>query len=269
MKSRSSGAAMSLGGVAILAACACGTSSRIAQLTNTYGLTDGLKGIHPWFVIAGSILIVAGLWRREHRAAMLGTMGVGSLFLGELLAPPMSVHSGVSLTSSQISGLAASIVAAILLIAAFYRAYPSRIPSASLTAVTGAALATGCNCCLITMAIAAPGRVLLPDQGWASANLTFYLIAMALVVTGLARLSGFRAAGLALIGQAFLYFWLELPYSAMPTISLHGVNVNFIIKYPMMILGAAVVMTAFVLAYRTEEKSIVQTARVPEPAFGD
>src|SRR5215469_10368101 len=218
VNTQSSATAMSLAGVATLAACACGTSSRIAELTNSYGITQDLKSIHPWFVIAGSLLIVAGLWQRQQRAAMLGTVGVTLLLLGEILAAPMSVHAATALTGAQIAGFAASIGAAVLLVAAFYRAFPSRMPSATLMAMTGSAMATGCNCCLITMAIAAPGRVYLPDQAWVSANLTIYLVSAALIATGLGRLSGVRAAALAVAGQAFLYFWLELPYSAMPTI---------------------------------------------------
>ncbi|HEY8666368.1 MAG TPA: hypothetical protein VIL86_06870, partial [Tepidisphaeraceae bacterium] len=208
MKRNAPGTGMSLSGVAVLAACACGTSSRIAQIGKSFGISGNLHSVHSIFVAVGSTLIVAGLWRRDRRAAGIASVAVGLLLLGELLAPPMSVKVGGHLSAAQILGFAASLLAAVSLVASFFRAYPSRIPAASLTAMSGAAMATGCNCCVITMALAMSSRALLPGQTWAGANLTFYSIAAVLMAVGLGRLGGFGAAAVAVIGQAFVYFWL-------------------------------------------------------------
>ena len=269
MKLKAPGTRMSLSGVAVLAACACGTSSRVAQITNSFGISNNLHSVHSLFVVFGSALIVAGLWQRERIAAAIGSVAVGLLLLGEFLAPPMSVHAGTALSIVQMMGFVMSLLAAVGLVAAFYRAFPSRNPKASLTAMSGAVMAMGCNCCLVTMALAAPGHVLLPGQAWAGANLTIYTIAAALMATGLSRLGGWGPAAMAVIGQAFLYFWLELPYSALPSFTLNGVDANFMIKYPMMLAGSLTVMSAFVLAYRTEEKRIDAPPSLAEPAFGD
>lgn len=269
MKPDFSGARLSLPGVAVLAACACGTSSRLAQISNSFGISENLRSIHPMFVVLGSALIVGGLWRRERRAAGIGAIAVALLLLGELLAPPMSIKAGTLLTGTQILGFIISVLAAIGLVAAFYRAYPSRNPAAALTAMSGAVMAVGCNCCLVTMALAAPGRALLPGHAWAGASLTFYLIAATLMAAGLGRLGGLGASAVAVVGQGFVYFWLELPYSALPAFTLRGVDANFMIKYPMMFAGSLIVMSAFVLAYRTQEKRVSAPPSLAQPAFGD
>jgi hypothetical protein len=85
------------------------------------------------------------------------------------------------------------------------------------------------------------------------------------MVIGLARLGGPLPAFIALAGQAWIYFWLELPYSKLPAVTLHGVNINFVIKYPMMLLGTLTVMGAFALAYRDQEARVI--SRVTEPAI--
>ena len=269
MKRDSSGTGMSLSGVAVLAACACGTGSRIAQIGHSFGVAGSLHSVHAIFVAVGSALIVGGLWQRERIAAGLGLAAVALLMLGEFLAPPMSVHAGAAVSVAQIFGFISSLIAAVLLVAAFYRAYPSRNPSASLTAMSGSVMALGCNCCLVTMALAAPGRVFLPGETWAGSSLTFYAIGAALMATGLGRLGGFGAAAVAVLGQAFVYFWLELPYSALPSFTLRGVDANFMIKYPVMLAGALTVMGAFVLAYRTQEKRVFAPPSLPSPSFGD
>ena len=269
MKLDSAGTGMSLSGVAVLAACACGTGSRIAQISNSFGFSQNLHSVHSIFVMVGSALIVMGLWRVERRAAILGTIAVGLLLLGELLAPPMSIKLGTPLSAAQIFGFVSSLFSAVWLVAAFYRAFPSHNPSASLIAMSGAVTAVGCNCCLVTMALAAPGRVLLPTQAWAGSSLTFYLIAAVLMAVGLGRLGGIGAGAVAIIGQAFVYFWLELPYSSLPRFQIRGVDATFLIKYPMMFTGALIVMSAFVLAYRRQEKRVIPAPSLPSPAFGD
>jgi hypothetical protein len=75
---------------------------------------------------------------------------------------------------------------------------------------------------------------------------------------------GALPAFIALAGLPWIYLWLELPYSKLPAITLHGVNINFIIEYPVMRLGTLTVMSAFALASRNQESRVM--SRVAESA---
>ena len=268
MRQDSTGSGVSLLGVAALAACSCGTSSHLGGFSGTFGHPAGAAQIHPFFVAVGSVLILAGLWRHEIRVRLLAVLGVAMLLASELLARPMSILPGVPLTTSQISGFTLSLLAAVALVAAFYNAYSFKESGAALTAMTGSAMALGCNCCLVTMGLTGMARLAFPSATWLFENVTVYSVAVTLMATGLFRIAGIVPAVTAVIGQAFLYFWLELPYKSMPDIIVHGANVNFIIKYPMMLVGAGAVMAGFAYAYRRQEVPGT-SSRIPEPAFGD
>lgn len=269
MQSDSTRTGMSMTGVAVLAACACGTSAGLGRLSTSFGAASATAQIHPFFVGAGGLFILAGLWQSGVLVRALALLGVSLLLISEILTPPMSLHGETHLSAVQIGGLIASLAAAVALVAAFFRAYRTQNPSASLTAMSGAAMATGCNCCLVTMGMTGTLHALLPDQMWVSQTLTVYIAAASLMAIGLFRLRGVVPATMAVIGQAFLYYWLELPYSSLPAITAHGVNVNFVIKYPMMLAGALLVMSAFAFAYREEEIKNLVPNRVPSSAFGD
>ena len=269
MQSESTRAGMSMTGAALLAACACGTSAGIGRLTGSFGAPSGTAQIHPLFVLAGGAFIVAGLWRLGTSIRALALLGTALLIASEVLTPPMSLHGSSNLSAVQIGGLVAALLAAAALVAAFFLAYRSRQPSASLMAMSGAAMASGCNCCLVPMGMTGSLHALLPAQSWVSQTLTIYVVAASLMAIGLFRLRGFVPATMAVAGQAFLYFWLELPYSALPSITMHGVSVNFVVKYPMMFAGALMVMSAFAYAYQTQESEALTSDRAQTPAFGD
>src|SRR5437879_6145588 len=118
MKSNSVGTGMSLSGVAALAACACGTSSGIGRLTSSFGYPGSTRSVHPFFLAAGAILIVWGLWNRNRRAALFSLVAMIFLGLGEFLTPPMSLGNA-RLDGTQILGLSFSLVAAVFLVIAF------------------------------------------------------------------------------------------------------------------------------------------------------
>ena len=50
---------------------------------------------------------------------------------------------------------------------------------------------------------------------------------------------------------------------------LNGVNVNFVIKFPMMFAGAMLMMGAFALAFRGRESVGHASNRVAATVFGD
>lgn len=257
MKQQFGGVGSSLSGVALLAACCCGTSAGLARVNASYGGLASIRTIHPTFVAVGVVLIIVGLWRRLGRVPLLAMFGLALLMLGELLVPPMSITATHQFAPLQLVGLASSIVAAVLLVFAFYRAYPSRHPRFALTAMSGAAMATGCDCCLVAMGITGTLHALLPGQSWLPHTFTVYAVAATLIVIGLGKIGGALPAFVALAGQTWVYYWLELPYSKLPSIMLHGVNINFVIKYPMMLIGTLTVMSAFALAYRIQEARVL------------
>ena len=254
-----SGVKTSLAGAAVLAACACGASTRLAGLNASYGGTATAYMFHPIFLAVGGALILIGLWRRQRRLPFFALLGLGLLMAGEFLIRPMSISPDTHFSTMQILGLLSSLAAAALLVYSFYRAYPSSRPAAALTAMSGAAAATGCDCCLVTMGVTGTLQALLPSQPWLSQTLSLYVVAAALMAFGLGRLGGLTPALVAVAGQAWVYYWLELPYSSLPTISMHGINVNFMIKYPMMLSGTLIVMGAFALAYRIQEARVTST----------
>ena len=267
MKNDVAGGGTSLTGVAVLAACACGTSTGIARVIGSFRYESTMRSIHPAFVAFGGALIVAGLWARNRRAALIALGGVLLLEAGEFLAPPMSLSGGVFANPTQISGLLASLFAAALLVFAFFRSYPTAQPGSSLLAMSGAAMATGCNCCLITMGMTSLAHSTMPSEVWLTRTITVYIAGAVLITIGLTRLGGGLSAITALIGLGFMYFWLELPYSSLPHVTVHGVNANFVIKYPMMLAGALIMMFGFALAYRAREHT--SESPLPTPAFGD
>lgn len=253
MNQQSEGVKASLAGAAVLAACACGTSSKLAGLSTSYGAAATSHMIHPLFLAAGGALILVGLWRRQQRLPFFAVIGLALLMAGELIVRPMSLTNATRFHTTQLLGLFSSIAAAAFLVFAFYRAYPSKQPRFALTAMTGAAMATGCECCLVTMGITGTLQALLPSQTWLPHTLPIYAAATTLMAIGLGRLGGLLPALVAVAGQLWVYYWLELPYASMPTILVHANNVNFVIKYPMMLVGTSVVMSAFALAYRAQE----------------
>lgn len=266
MKPQSGGVGPSLAGVAVLAACACGSSAKLAGLDRSYGGNVSTLMIHPLFLAVGAGLILFGLWRREHSVPFFALIGLALLGLGEFIVAPMSITASTHLSPMQLLGLSFSIVAAAVLVFAFYRAYPSKHPAFALTAMTGAAMATGCECCLVTMGIVGTLQTLFPSAApWLAHTEPVYIVAVGLMIIGLARLGGPLPAFLAVAAQGWAYYWLGFPYAKLPAIMLHGVNVNFVIKYPMMLAGTLGVMAAFALAYRAQESRVAD--RIPERAL--
>jgi hypothetical protein len=244
----------SLAGVAILAACACGTSSSIAKLSSSYGYSIATYAVYPVFVVIGVVLILTGLWKRTRGTPLIALCGIALLLVGLVLVPPMSIASADTLSSSQLAGLAAYVAAGAVLVLAFYRAYPSRHPSASLLAMSGMALAVGCNCCLVTMGISGFAHTLGPSVPWLASTVATYSVATVLMASSLYRIGGVLPALTMIVGHAIDYYALELPATNVP-IAIHGVNAGFLVKYPLMVLGTGMMVSAFAWAWQTEERA--------------
>ena len=120
--------------------------------------------------------MIVGLWRRLGRVPLLATSGLGLLMLGELMVPPMSIttHRALRFYSIDRAGFfhRRRIVGA-----RFLSRLPSRYPRFGLAAMTGAAMATGCDCCLVTMGITGTLHTFLPAQSWLPHTFTVYGVA--------------------------------------------------------------------------------------------
>jgi hypothetical protein len=98
---------LSLGGVAVMSACACGTSSSLSKIAQSYGVNYGGTPIHHAFVLVGGTMMVAGLWQRERKAALLGAGAVSLLTIGEVLLPIMGINAGTRLPATGLAGVTA------------------------------------------------------------------------------------------------------------------------------------------------------------------
>ena len=251
-----------LAGVAALAACACGAGSGIVKAVNTAGIstpdtvifgascgTD--HSVQPLFVGAGALLVLFGMSLRKLSAAILAAVGCLAFAYGSLTAGP-SRMSLASLTHTDTPGYAAYIVAAVFLVAAFLRAFPSPRPLAAGTAMAGMALATGCSCCMITGAVTA----LLASAGVNWVYTMPYTVppvffaGAALAAAGLWRLGGPRPAALAASGSLINFGGTRFIAWALPQLMIYGADFRFVPSYALYLLGALTMLSGFVVAYR-------------------
>lgn len=268
MNSEVAGTKWSLCGVALLAACACGASNALAKATAVAGRPFAESALYLPIVGVGSMMVVWGLRKRQVQAGWIGLGAITALFIGNLLTPHMSITAQARLGAMQLLGLFAYLAAGALLVWAFYSAYRFRNRNASMVAMTGAAMAVGCSCCLVTMGISGFAAQLAPWDPFAGEaaiilgqTATLYTMAAVLMAIGLFRVGGALPAIVPALGLAVTFFSLRLPNTITPMIN--GVRTDPIVKFPLMFAGAAMVMGAFVLAWRAER------SRVAEPLVAD
>ena len=118
--------------------------------------------------------------------------------------------------------------------------------------MSGAGLATGCNCCLVSMGVTGLAVSMFPSQTWLGSTEAAYIPAAVLMAIGLGRLGGPAPAIAAVAGQGIVFYGLRM---AIPGMNFQGVRADYLIKYPTMMLGSLLIMGAFVLAYRPEEET--------------
>lgn len=253
MREQMEGAGASLGGVAVLATCACGTSAGLSKLSAAYGLPMGNSIVHPAIISVGVALLLAGLWRRHRAATAVALGGVALLALGNLIVRPTMMDAAHRpYTALQVGGLFVYLAAAAWLVAAFYRAYPSRQPRFALMAMGGMVLAMGCTCCMVTGAMSGLAATFVPSQPWLASGAVLTGAAAVLLAAGLSRIGGLRAGAIALAGEAIIYGGPKLLTAAIAPVMVRGVVINFAFRYPVTLAGALVVLYGFVIAYRAE-----------------
>lgn len=261
-----------LGGTAVLMACACGTATGSVKLVALAGIGATTTLVHPVFLAAAGLLIVSGLWRTAPVSGYLA-LGAFALFaLGATLTPP-SVMTATALPwgAAQVGGAGLYLLAAAMLGYAFWRAFPSPAPSASATAIGGAALATGCTCCMVTGAVAG-----LAVTGGASASVVestpiLFWTGLALVAGGLFRLGGARAALWVPAGGLVVKYGPELLRVTTGDWMVSGVNLRFLPAYLITIAGTGAIMYGFAVAYRSAQAKADAAVWSPlgrEPALG-
>ena len=256
-----------LGGVAVLAACACGAGSGMINAlhlagihpsdTVIFGASCGTDhSAQPLFVGFGSLLILAGLSWRSMSAAVLAAIGIAALAVGSLVSGPSTMSSSLlPHSSAHLLGFASYVVAAVFLIAAFMRAFRSPQPLAAGTAMAGMAAATGCNCCMATGALS--GLIASAGMPWVYGGPFVLLAGAALMAVGLWRLGGIKPAMAIAAGTAISYGGPKLLGLAMPELMIYGVNFRFVPGYAIYLLGAATMIGGFVIAYRLAQKRYV------------
>lgn len=257
----------SLGGVAVLAACACGTSSSLAKIAGSYSVNFGGAPIHQGFLLVGGIMVVTGLWQRERIAALIGAAAITLLVIGEILLPVMGINSSTQISAWGLIGVAAYLLAGVLLVLAFRRAYQFQHSTAGMLAMSGMAMSVGCNCCLVTQGISGLAHTVAPSQAWLAQTLTIYSVATVLMAVGLYRIGGALPAAMVVGGHALNYYGLELPASLAPAIMAHGIRFAHISKYPIMLAGTCLMMAGFALAYATQKERSAKLSGLRQPAL--
>jgi hypothetical protein len=236
-------------GAAVVMACACGMAANSATLVTLTGVWASTKVIHPIFLGAGAALIVYGLWRIAKPSAYLALASFGVLAVAAVLTPPsVMTTSAFPWDGAQMSGAGLYLLAAGGLGYAFWRAFPSPKPDASATAIGGAALATGCTCCMVTGAAAGMAVTAGASASHFISLPLFFWTGLGLVAVGLFRLGGIRpviwAAAGGLIVQ-YLPNLLRLTGDWMVA----GVNLRAFPTYLLHLTGAAAILYGFVVAY--------------------
>jgi len=271
MMGRLSPARSALGGTALLMACACGVASNSVKLAALAAIGATTTAVHPVFIGVAALLILYGLWRTVPISGYVGLGAFALLALAATLTPP-TVMSAKSFpwNPAQVGGAGLYVLGAALLGYAFWRAFPSPSPAASATAIGGAALATGCSCCLVTGAVAG-----LAVTGGASVSLVestplLFWTGLTLVAAGLLRLGGARAALWVPIGGLVVKYGPELLKLTGDWV-VSGVSLRFLPAYFITVAGTGTIMYGFAVAYRaarsrTDEALWASLGR--EPALG-
>lgn len=256
-----------LGGSALLMACACGVAGQTATLIALTGVAATTNLIHPAFVAVSAGLILYGLWRLARAAAYLALLAFAVIGVGLLLTPQMT---SAPWSSQQVIGGGAYVLGGAILAYALWRAFPAPQPSASGLAFGGAALATGCGCCLVTQGMAGMAVTAGASSALIAPSTGLQLVGWFIVAVGLYRLGGWRATlwvplgvGLIRVVPALLELtgdWMVGPF-----------NVR---KWPVWLstlAGTGTIVYGFVAAYAAARSRVAELPGAPmrvESALG-
>ena len=259
----------SLGGTSIIMACACGAATSTVKLIALAGIAGATtKFMHPGFFGVGAALILYGLWRTARQSAYIAGVAFAIIALAAWITPPGKMtmtgstmaagHPGLPWDATLMTGAALYVIGAAVLAYAFWRAFPSRKPAASATAIGGMVVATGCTCCVVTGAIAGMAVTAGASASFESSPILFWS-GLSVVAIGLYRLGGLRAALWVPIGGLIVkYAPSALKYTGDWVVG--GVNLRFAPSYLITVIGAGAILYGFAVAYRRSRA----IAAVPE-----
>ena len=260
-------ARMTLGGTAVLMACACSAGFDSARLLNMCGIAATPKITHPLILSVGVVLTLGGLWQVRRRAAWLAGISVIALAAAAAITPPSIMSSKYQpWHEPYIGGAILYLIFAATLVYAFWIAFPTQSPRpfAKALAFTGTALATGCSCCMVTGAIAGLG-VTAGASPTLFHGLT-YFAGIALAAIGLLMLRGFRPIPWLIAGGLIGQYGGSIS-SVFGNWMVGDVNLRFIPGYFIYLIGAGLILKAWAVAYEPVIEKAEVAPIAPEPAF--
>ncbi|MGI8496337.1 MAG: hypothetical protein ACR2OG_01970 [Gemmatimonadaceae bacterium] len=269
----------SVGGTAVLMACACGAAGSSVKLIALAGLATTTAFIHPLFLSTGATLVLYGLWRARRQSAGLAAVAFAVLAIAAVITPPSAMttrgdgmehgHPGLPWGGLQLIGAVLYLLSGAILALAFWRAYPSPKPAASATAMGGMVLATGCTaCCMVTGAIAGMAMTMGVSALYVETMPVVFWTGLAAVAIGLFRLGGWRPVVLVVLGGlvtpagkiAYELYPAALNLTGLWRVG--GVDMAFIPKYFSYFIGAGLILYGFVVAYRRAQMNEAGSADV-------
>lgn len=263
-----------LGGTALLMACACGVATNAAILAGSAGLASTTTVVHPILIGVAAALIIMGLWRVRGGSGRLALGGFVALAVGAVLTPPtVMTASAMPWSASQLVGAGFYLIAALLLGVAFFRAFPSPKPGAMAGGIMGAALATGCGCCLITGAIAGVSTTVgITGEAFVRPSTALFWSGMLAIGVSAFLLGGWRAAAWVPVGAAVIRFAPDLLRMTGDWM-VAGANLRSFAAWLVTAGGAGLLMYALALGWRRARAPEAEAERLPagaphRPAFG-
>lgn len=251
------------GGVAVLMACACGAGASSAKLLTMSGLAMTSKLPHSLLLGIGALAVTYGLARVHRLAAGIAAAAFVLLAAAAALTPPMMMSAArLPWNATGVAGGVLYLLFGAALAYAFWLAFPPRQRGAAATALAGTAVASGCSCCMITGAIAGLAVTAGGSKAIFLTMPTVFVTGLALAAVGLVRMGGIRTLPWLLAGGLLTRFGgrgLQL----IGDWNVGEVNLRFIPGYLVYLLGAALVMKAWAVAYQSAEAHVEAHAEGP------
>ncbi|MDX1623053.1 MAG: hypothetical protein R3199_03640 [Gemmatimonadota bacterium] len=254
-------------GAVVLMACACGVAVQSAKAVALTGVAATTTIVHPILLAGGAALLLLGLARKAPRAAALAAAGLVVLAAAAALTPPrVMTSSALPWSGTQLAGAGLYVLAAAILGLAIFRAFPTPKPDAAAMGIGGAALATGCSCCMVNGAISGTLGTAGTGSGFVHPGTALFWVGMALIAAGAWRLAGWRAAAWVPLGAIVIRFGS----SALPGTGdweVGGIALRTFAGYGITLLGTAIVLGALGLAWRLSREPAVEPVPA-DPALG-
>lgn len=239
----------SLAGTAVLMACACGAGASSAKLFTQAGMPMTSKITHSLFLLIGIVLVFSAFLQINRRAAAFSAFAFATLGLAAALTPPMMMSvSRLPWLAPQVAGAALYLIFGAALAYAFWLAFPNPKPGPTAIALAGTAVASGCNCCMVTGAVAGLAVTAGGSLDIFYRNPVVFFSGIAIAAVGLGMMSGLRPIPWLLAG-AVVTRWGGETLKVLGDWMVGEVNLRFIPGYIIYLIGAGLVMTAWAVAY--------------------